>query len=73
MLVRQVSNGDNRGEAESHLEPDSRGPGPATGLIHSQGLFLKTLPISPSHKPWASPGGENEQELMALAILKPLL
>lgn len=63
MLVWQVFNGDKRGEAESNLEPDGRGPGPAMGLIHSQGRFLKAFPISPSHKPWAPSGGENEHGL----------
>lgn len=49
------------------------GPGPALGFIHSQGLSLRAFPSSASHTHKASPDGENEQEVMAFAILKRLL
>ena len=73
MLVLQATDRDKWGEVESNLEPGGEGPRPAKGVIPLQGLFLKAFPTAPSHTLGASPGGENEQEVMASAIQKPSL
>ena len=70
MLILQATNRDKWGEVESNLEPGHEGPRPAKGLIPLQGLFLKAFPTTPSHTLKASPGGENEQEVMASGIQK---
>ena len=73
MLVLQATNRDKWGEVESNLKPGGEGPRPAKGLIPLQGPLLKAFPTAPSHTLGASPGAENEQEVMASAIQKSLL
>lgn len=53
-------------------------PGCSMGLAYPQGLFLRAFPTRPSQAVWVSlslgtPSGNNEQKVMAFALLKHLL